>query len=123
MKLSIVRYPIGIDSRVSNVINRCLDIKSKDVRIVGIYGLLGVGKTTTAKAIFDKIHYCFDGSNFLENVREKLRTNDGIIHLQKTLCYEILGYWELKVESISRGGNVTVERKKNFNFFLSERED
>ena len=69
-----------------------------------------MGKTTIAKAIFDKIHYCFDGSNFLENVREKLRTNDGIIHLQKTLCYEILGYQELKVGSISRGINVTIER-------------
>ena len=110
MKLSIVRYPIGIDSHVSNVINRCLDIKSKDVHIVGICGLLRVGKTTIAKAIFDKIHYCFDGSNFVENVREKLRTNDGIIHLQKTLYYEILGYRELKVESISRGVNVTIER-------------
>ena len=86
MKLSVVRYPVGIDSRVSEVINRCLDIKSNDVRIVGIYGLPGVGKTTFAKAIFDKIRYCFDGSSFLENVREKSRTIDGKIYLQKTLC-------------------------------------
>ena len=110
MKLSIVRYPVGIDSRVSEVINRCLDIKSNDVRIVGIYGLPGVGKTTIAKAIFDKIHYYFDGSSFLENVGEKSRTIDGKIYLQKTLCYEILGYRELNVGSISRGINMTIQR-------------
>ena len=54
MKLSVEKYPVGIDTRVNDVINRCLDIKSNDVRIVGIFGLPGVGKTTIAKFIFTK---------------------------------------------------------------------
>ncbi|KAL4634369.1 hypothetical protein ACB092_04G194600 [Castanea dentata] len=110
MKLSVAKYLVGIDTRVNDIINRCLDIKSNDVRIVGIFGLPGVGKTTIAKVIFNKIHYCFDGSSFLDNVSEKSRTNDGVIQLQETLCYEILGYQNLKVGSISKGINVTIER-------------
>ncbi|XP_065633891.1 disease resistance protein RUN1 [Quercus suber] len=110
MKLSVVKYPVGIDTCVNDIINRCLDIKSNDVRIVGIFGLPGVGKTTIAKVIFNTIHYSFDGSSFLDNVSEKSRTNDGVIQLQETLCYEILGYQSLKVGSISKGINVTIER-------------
>ncbi|XP_030939439.1 TMV resistance protein N-like [Quercus lobata] len=110
MKLSVAKYLVGIDTRVNDVINRCLDIKSNDVRIVGIFGLPGVGKTTIAKVIFNKIHYCFDGSSFLDNVSEKSRTIDGLIKLQESLCNDILGYQNLKVGSISKGINVTIER-------------
>ena len=110
MKLSVVKYLVGIDTRVNDVINRCLDIKSNDVRIVGIFGLPGVGKTTIAKVIFNKIHYCFDGSSFLDNVSEKSRTIDGLIKLQESLSNDILGYQILKVGSISKGINVTIER-------------
>ncbi|XP_050257513.1 disease resistance protein RUN1-like isoform X1 [Quercus robur] len=110
MKLSVAKYLVGIDTRVNDVINRCLDIKSNDVRIVGIFGLPGVGKTTIAKVIFNKIHYCFDGSSFQDNVSEKSRTIDGLIKLQESLCNDILGYQNLKVGSISKGINVTIER-------------
>ena len=55
---------------LKDVINRCLDIQSNSFCIIGIYGLPGVGKTTIAKAIFNTLHNHFDGSAFLENVRE-----------------------------------------------------
>ncbi len=109
-QLSIAKFLVGIDSQVKHIINCCLDIESNDVRIIGIYGLPGVGKTTIAKAIFNTIHYRFDGSSFLENVREKSGTKDGKIQLLETLCYEILGNRNLKVGSMSRGINVTIER-------------
>ena len=46
-----------------------------------IHGLPGIGKTTIAKAIFNLIAYRFEGSRFLEEVREKSRTNEGILQL------------------------------------------
>ena len=109
-ELFVAEYPVGIDNRLKDIINRCLDIHSNSCCIVGIYGLPGVGKTTIAKAIFNTIHYNFDGSTFLENVRERSKTNDGILQLQEKLCYEISGNRNLKVGSTSRGINVRIKR-------------
>ena len=109
-ELFVAEYPVGIDNRLKDIINRCLDIHSNSCCIVGIYGLPGVGKTTIAKAIFNTIRYKFDGSTFLENVREKSKTTDGILQLQEKLCYEISGNRNLKVGSTSRGINVRIKR-------------
>uniref|UniRef100_A0A2N9EF29 TIR domain-containing protein n=1 Tax=Fagus sylvatica TaxID=28930 RepID=A0A2N9EF29_FAGSY len=107
-KVFVVKYPVGIDSRV-NDINLFLDIKSNDVCMVGIYGLPGVGKTTIAKVIFNMIACRFEGSSFIENVRENSRTSDGILQLQETLYSEILGGRHLKVGSVSKRTNLIME--------------
>uniref|UniRef100_A0A2N9FRZ0 TIR domain-containing protein n=1 Tax=Fagus sylvatica TaxID=28930 RepID=A0A2N9FRZ0_FAGSY len=99
MEVFVVKYPVGIDSRV-NDINWFLDMESNDVRLIGIYGLPGVGKTTIAKAVFNIVAYRFEGSSFVENVRENSRTNEGILQLQETLYSEILGDRNLKVENL-----------------------
>ena len=80
----VVKYPVGIDSRVEEI-NWHLDIDSNDVRMLVVQGLPGIGKTTIAKAIFNLIAYQFEGSSFLENVRENTRTNDGLFQLRETL--------------------------------------
>ncbi|XP_030958058.1 TMV resistance protein N-like isoform X1 [Quercus lobata] len=94
-KISDVKYPVGIDSRVEDI-NCLLDIDSNDVRMVVIHGLPGIGKTTIAKAIYDLIAYRFEGSSFLENVKENSSTNDGKCRLRKALYFEILGGGTLK---------------------------
>ena len=53
MPLFVAKYPVGINSRVE-AIKLLLDIDSNDVCMTGIYGLGGVGKTTIAKAIYNK---------------------------------------------------------------------
>ena len=77
-------------------INCLLDIDSNDVRMVVIHGLPGIGKTTIAKAIYDLIVYRFEGSSFLENVKENSSTNDGKCRLREALYFEILGGGTLK---------------------------
>ena len=78
--------------------------------MVAIRGLGGIGNTTIAKAIYNKIVNVFEGSFFLENVKERSRTNDGIIKLQEILLSNILRDENLKVDNISRGINVIKER-------------
>ncbi|XP_030932401.1 TMV resistance protein N-like isoform X2 [Quercus lobata] len=85
-------------------------MKSNDVRMVGIHGLGGVGKTTIAKAIYNRIANFFELSCFLEDVKEKLETNDGIIKLQEMLLSKISRGTYVKVDSVPKGIIMIKER-------------
>ncbi|XP_050279855.1 disease resistance protein RUN1-like [Quercus robur] len=87
--LYVAEYPVAINSR-AEAIESLLDIGLDEFCMVGIHGLPGVGKTTIAKAVYNKISKHFDGSSFLMNVRENLGTDAGIITLQKQLLDDIL---------------------------------
>ncbi|XP_050277880.1 disease resistance protein RPV1-like [Quercus robur] len=109
--LYVAKYPIEINPRVK-AIELLLDIESDGVHVVGIYGPGGVGKTTMAKATYNRIFNQFEGSCFLENIRDKSRTNDGITNLQKTLLFETLGDTNWNMANASRGIN-EIERRLN----------
>ena len=53
-------------------LKQLLNVHFSDVRMVGIYGIGGIGKTTISKMVYNDILYGFEGSCFLENVRVNL---------------------------------------------------
>ncbi|PKI66237.1 hypothetical protein CRG98_013405 [Punica granatum] len=78
---------IGMDDQVETVL-KLLDTKSSGIRCVGIYGMGGIGKTTLAEILFNKLSATFDCCAFLPDVRESLRRN-GLEHLQKSLLWKL----------------------------------
>ncbi|CAN0887583.1 Disease resistance protein L6 [Linum grandiflorum] len=80
---------VGIDSHVEEVV-RLLNLDSASGKIVGIYGMGGLGKTTLAKAIYDKVSTRFERCCFLDNIRDTLSENDGVLVMQNKIIAGIL---------------------------------
>ncbi|KAK2636333.1 hypothetical protein Ddye_031125 [Dipteronia dyeriana] len=86
--MKVAAYTVGLDSRVEELV-KLLDVKSSGVRVLGLHGMGGVGKTTLAKAVYNKLVGKFECRGFITNVREISRQNDGLISLQHKLIDDL----------------------------------
>ena len=100
---------VGMESRVKKM-DDLLCIGSPDVRMVGLWGMAGIGKTTIAKAIYERIYALFEGCCFLSNVREESH-KVGLSHLQIELLSQI--FKEGNPQKFSRGINFIKDRLQN----------
>ncbi|XP_008236710.1 PREDICTED: TMV resistance protein N-like [Prunus mume] len=107
--INVAKYQVGIEARVRDL-HKVLDVYGNDVRMVGIWGTGGIGKTTVAKAVYNSLAHVFEGSCFLENVRERSIPYGGLVDLQNLLLDEILWGKETKVTSADKVINVIKER-------------
>ena len=79
---------VGVNSCIREL-ESLLCLESTDVLMVGIWGMGGIGKTTLARAIYEKISYKFEGCCFLANIAD-LRVRKGEDYLKKQLLSSIL---------------------------------
>lgn len=107
--LHVAKHPVGIYSRVQGIISLLKGAKP-DVGIVGIHGIAGIGKTTIAKAVFNKLYFGFEGSSFLSDVKEISDKPNGLVELQERLLHDILKPNVWKVSNVYEGMNLIKER-------------
>ncbi|XP_058737045.1 disease resistance protein RUN1-like isoform X2 [Vicia villosa] len=70
-------------------------------QVLGLWGMDGIGKTTLAKVLYDRISYQFDASCFIENV-SKSYEDGGAIAVQKQIIHQTIKEFVLEGYSPSQ---------------------
>eukprot|EP00268_Persea_americana_P019729 TRINITY_DN2014_c0_g1_i6.p1 TRINITY_DN2014_c0_g1~~TRINITY_DN2014_c0_g1_i6.p1 ORF type:complete len:1252 (-),score=251.60 TRINITY_DN2014_c0_g1_i6:275-4030(-) len=86
--MGVASYTVGLNSRVEDLM-RLLDVKSNGIQVSGFHGMGGVGKTTLAKALYNKLVSQFEHRSFISNVREASMQPNGLVSLQRKLLGDL----------------------------------
>ncbi|XP_052624795.1 disease resistance protein RPV1 [Lactuca sativa] len=79
-----------METRINDIVSS-LGTATNDVRMIGIGGIGGGGKTTLARAVFSKISFQFEGKSLIENISEVANTSlSDLKSLQNQVLSDVL---------------------------------
>ncbi|XP_019149907.1 PREDICTED: TMV resistance protein N-like [Ipomoea nil] len=112
--INVAKYPVGIDSRVRDILLLLQTQTNDHVKMIGIFGMGGVGKTTLAKAIYNLSYQRFDGCCFIANIRSQVSEgHNGLVRLQEKLLCKILNTKKLEIDNVDEGISLIKERLRS----------
>ena len=108
----VSEHLVGMDSRVKEMLDLCLGETLNCVRLVGICGMGGIGKTTLAQQIYNRIFRNFEASSFIADVREESKSRR-LVSLQNNILSKILMGIEKNISDVEEGKKILRNRLCN----------
>ncbi|MED6217012.1 hypothetical protein PIB30_013483 [Stylosanthes scabra] len=90
----------------------------REARSVGIWGIGGIGKTTIARFIFGKYSHEFEGSCFLENIRERSGDHVQGLHDLRDQLYSVLLNEKIRQSSTANSTFIECRIRRQSNFIV-----
>ncbi|KAG2325160.1 hypothetical protein Bca52824_007888 [Brassica carinata] len=95
---------VGMEAHLRKL-NAYLHLECDKVKMIGIQGPAGIGKTTIARALFNQLSADFQFKCFLKNLKDKYETfgmddHDSKLYLQTQLLSKILNQRDMKVHHL-----------------------
>nr|XP_043633006.1 disease resistance protein Roq1-like [Erigeron canadensis] len=102
---------VEIEPRIDALISLLKMEATQEVRIVGIWGMGGISKTTIARALFNRVAHKFEGSSFVSDIRENSSSKKDMCTLQERILNDILGERHgYKITDRDQGAEIIQER-------------
>ncbi|KAH0910172.1 hypothetical protein HID58_033493 [Brassica napus] len=111
---------VGIEDHI-RAMSSLLDLESEEVRMVGIWGPSGIGKTTIARALFSRLSRRFQSSVFIDKVfisknmdvyrGANLGDYNMKLHLQRAFLAEVLDNRDIRIDHIGAVEKMLRHRK------------
>lgn len=92
---------VGIEAHITKL-NPLLSLESTEVRMIGIWGPAGIGKTTVARALYNRFSPMFQHTAFMEKIRETYRRINldeygSKLHLQEQYLSKLINQKDIKI--------------------------
>ncbi|GJT75576.1 NB-ARC domains-containing protein [Tanacetum coccineum] len=93
---------VGVHSRAKEM-NLLQFVGSSKIHMIGVCGVGGIGKTSIAKAVYNRLYAHFEVCSFCEDVNEFV-TKFGMVQLQRQIIEDMMKE-DLKISSVGEGSN------------------